>query len=213
MNQIILSSSKATWQAPNPHGSKNWNKNIHSLISKRYKHTCQYCGWVDQEFNEVHHIDENHENMNENNLTLACPLCHQCFHLGHASLSLGGKIIWVKDITQAEVNHIARMSWILETEPNHPMLPNVRNLMLSFENQTQLMENNYATNASELYFWDELLMKLTPEQYNERKDLLKNIVLLPNFHKFRRMVKPWKDLIAVNMPLSGWGNMIKGGKK
>lgn len=49
------------------------------LIAKRGRR-CEQCGithWLDQPINlEVHHIDFNHQNDNEENLILLCPNCH-----------------------------------------------------------------------------------------------------------------------------------------
>ena len=43
-----------------------------------YPHKCHICGWAeDEDVLEVHHIDENHKNNDENNLIILCPICHR----------------------------------------------------------------------------------------------------------------------------------------
>ena len=43
-----------------------------------YPHKCAICGWnEDKRILEVHHIDENHDNNELNNLMILCPICHK----------------------------------------------------------------------------------------------------------------------------------------
>ena len=43
-----------------------------------YPHQCAVCSWKeDEDVLEVHHIDENRENNNINNLIILCPICHK----------------------------------------------------------------------------------------------------------------------------------------
>lgn len=44
---------------------------------RNYPHYCYNCGWnEDENILQVHHIDENRENNNLQNLMLLCPTCH-----------------------------------------------------------------------------------------------------------------------------------------
>lgn len=43
-----------------------------------YEHKCAVCGWAeDIRLLEVHHIDENRENNELDNLIILCPICHK----------------------------------------------------------------------------------------------------------------------------------------
>lgn len=43
-----------------------------------YEHKCAICGWnKDERVLEVHHIDENRDNNNIDNLIILCPTCHK----------------------------------------------------------------------------------------------------------------------------------------
>ena len=45
---------------------------------RNYKHECAVCGWQeDEDILEVHHIDENRDNNNLENLIILCPTCHR----------------------------------------------------------------------------------------------------------------------------------------
>ena len=43
-----------------------------------YEHKCAVCGWnEDEDILEVHHIDENREHNDLENLKILCPICHR----------------------------------------------------------------------------------------------------------------------------------------
>lgn len=201
---LILSAAKSSWQVTASHGTKRWNSNLHAAISKKFKYTCQYCGWVDPEFNEVSHLNEDHSDHREENLVLACPLCHQCLHLGQISSSDGGKMIWAPELSQIELNHLARVYWITETDQSHPLLSSARTLSSKLEHQSHILEVHYVSGASDPGTMAEALLKMSKEEYENRGETLKNIKVWPNLTKFKKMVKPWAKRLNVNLPLKNW---------
>lgn len=49
-----------------------------------YSHECLVCGWnEDERILEVHHIDENREHNEIENLCILCPICHRKITLGY----------------------------------------------------------------------------------------------------------------------------------
>ena len=210
MLPLTLSASKASWQAPTPHGNKKWDSNLHAAVSKRFQDTCQYCGWVDPEFNEVSHLDEDHLNHREENLVLACPLCHQCLHLGQVATAEGGTMIWAPELSQVELNHLARVYWMAETDQTHPLLISARALANKLDHQAHILEAHYVPGASDPGFWAEVLMKMTPEQYKQRSELMKNIRVWPALTRFKKMVQPWAQRVNVNIPLKEWERLASG---
>ena len=52
--------------------------NYRARAFREYIHKCAVCGWdEDEDILEVHHIDENHQNNDINNLIILCPICHR----------------------------------------------------------------------------------------------------------------------------------------
>ena len=72
-------------------GNRNKNKDKINLIDgdayRRnaflyYPHKCAICEWQeDERVLEVHHLDENRQNNNINNLKILCPICHKFLSL------------------------------------------------------------------------------------------------------------------------------------
>ena len=62
--------------------------NSHSSYRKRafqaYPHECLVCGWnEDERILEVHHIDEDRNHNEVENLCILCPICHRKITLGY----------------------------------------------------------------------------------------------------------------------------------
>ena len=59
------------------HPNYNGN-NYRKKAFDNYEHQCAVCGWnEDEDILEVHHIDENRENNELDNLKILCPICHR----------------------------------------------------------------------------------------------------------------------------------------
>jgi len=64
------------------------SKSYRAKTFETYEHKCAICGWdEDERVLEVHHIDENHNNNEINNLCLLCPTCHRKITLGYYTLT------------------------------------------------------------------------------------------------------------------------------
>lgn len=83
-------------------------------------YNCHFCGFHDEKFLEIHHLSGDHADNSESNLVAACTLCHRQHHLlwlalhNHAALGLFQE----NSISQTELNHLQRISIVLEHHPN-----------------------------------------------------------------------------------------------
>jgi intracellular multiplication protein IcmJ len=104
--KIVLSVKRGKWR--NKTGVEPSDKDfqdIKSAVKKRDKNTCQFCG-ARSDRNEVHHIDDNHENNVSRNLVTACQLCHAAHHIGF--LGNAGKMAYspLSNLSQADFNQL-----------------------------------------------------------------------------------------------------------
>ncbi|QDH13847.1 HNH endonuclease [Formicincola oecophyllae] len=82
-----------------------------AAILKRDKGTCQGCGLAQPTYQEVHHRNHDHADMDPSNLTTLCPWCHQVFHIGRAA-QRGAVLAWLPELTQAQINALCQgASW------------------------------------------------------------------------------------------------------
>ena len=54
------------------------SKNYRDVAFRSYPHQCAICGWSeDKDILEVHHIDEDRNHNEKENLIILCPICHR----------------------------------------------------------------------------------------------------------------------------------------
>lgn len=54
------------------------SKNYRDIAFRNYSHKCAVCNWdEDEDVLEVHHIDENRNHNEKENLIILCPICHR----------------------------------------------------------------------------------------------------------------------------------------
>ncbi len=77
-------------------------------IFERDEYTCQCCGFESKKYQEIHFKNHIKTDMSEGNLITTCIFCHQCFNLETVSDMKSGTLIWLPEIEQATLHHIAR---------------------------------------------------------------------------------------------------------
>jgi len=58
-------------------------------ILQRDDFTCQYCGYRSEKYQIIHHLDENPNNHNEDNLVTICQMCNVIMHSGQGCVVKG----------------------------------------------------------------------------------------------------------------------------
>ena len=70
------------------------SQNYRLKAFEKYPHHCLCCDWdEDERILEVHHINENHNDNNIDNLCILCPICHRKITLGYYILDIKNKIL------------------------------------------------------------------------------------------------------------------------
>lgn len=81
-------------------------------IFERDNHTCQCCGFYSKKYQDVHFINGNYADQSEKNMVTTCIFCHQCFNLDKVNTMRSGVLVWLPEIGQAELHHIARAIYV-----------------------------------------------------------------------------------------------------
>lgn len=160
-------------------------------IRKRDNFECAFCGFRSSKFQEVHHLDDNHKNENPENLITVCPLCHLCCHLGYAGTSGKAILITIPNCTQVELNHLVRALWVASYSKNESIRKSASATLHRLENRSIAMTAAYGYCDSTVL--GAKLASLPPKIYKERKNILKDILLLPRSEPFIEQIKHWKN--------------------
>jgi len=68
--------------------------------------TCRYCGFQSKKYQQVVLEGDNARDIDF--VYTACPFCHQCFDLDAVAQMHSGVLIWLPEISQTTLHHIAR---------------------------------------------------------------------------------------------------------
>lgn len=215
MIELILSATRSSWQTPAHHGTEQDGapamKEVRPKVLARDDYICQFCGFRAHQWQEVHHLDDDHNNMTMSNLSTACAFCHQCFHLGLAGSTAGGQLIWLPEISQVELNHLARALFVAMRDDKGKVYAAASGLYMSLESRGVFMEQHFAAGASDPGILGQAFLKMKPDLYAGRADFLRNIRLLPQRSRFEVQVKYWSEKVFHDVPPESWERLIRGG--
>ena len=81
---------------------------------ERDNYTCRFCGFRALKWQEVHHVNDDHADNRLDNLVTACSFCHSCQHIGLAGRNEEAVLIWLPQISQADLHHIVRTALVAQ---------------------------------------------------------------------------------------------------
>lgn len=76
---------------------------------RRDDYTCRFCGFRAQQYQRVVSYANDDKDLP---FVTACTFCEQCMTLERAGMMSSGVLIWLPEIGQAELNHIARAIYV-----------------------------------------------------------------------------------------------------
>lgn len=85
-------------------GQKPSSKTDPDKILQRDDYTCRFCGFRSSRYQRVVPSAEGH--------VTACGFCEQVMSLERAAMMGGGHLIWLPELSQAELNHIVRAAYV-----------------------------------------------------------------------------------------------------
>lgn len=89
---------------------------LRNRVLQRDKHTCRYCGFRSEKFQRVHFKLGEQAAPTLDNLATACVFCEQCFELESVANMDSGLLIWLPELSQAELHHFARALYVARAQ-------------------------------------------------------------------------------------------------
>ena len=97
-------------------------------VFERDDFTCACCGFRSTRYMDVLHKDRTITHNDPQNLTTVCQFCAQCFDLDSVVQMKSGFLVWMPEMDQATLNHIARAVYIARVSQG-PMADAARRLL------------------------------------------------------------------------------------
>lgn len=163
---------------------------LRRAVLKRDKQTCAFCGFKSQKFQEVHHLDHDHENTDLANLVTACPFCHLCFHLGLAGIKKAGTVVWCPESDQATLNNLARSIFVAVAAGGRRE-DAARSLYNSLESRAVVTEEHLGTGASDPARLGQGMLAISVDARATLAERLHGFRLLPRMPAFPKQVQFW----------------------
>lgn len=174
---------------------------VREQVLQRDDYTCVFCLFRSVKYQHIHHLDDDHGNNKLTNLVTACPLCHQCHHLGMAGIRRAGVMIWLPEISQSQLNNLCRAIFVaVKNAGEHEQT--ARSLYFSLESRAGILEQELGAGSSNPASFGQAFLHMNEEQYARRAQLMSPIRLLPRMQAFEMEVLFWQG------DSSAFGSMI-----
>ena len=180
----------------------NADEKTRERIFARDNHTCQYCGFESKKFQLVHVKDGNLKNTEDDNLATSCIFCHQCFHVDKVSEMKSGTLIWMPELTQPQIHHLARSIYVARITQG-PMADIARKTLEMIMKRREEAVQRIKTDDPKIL---SMVLKdyLTRPQYDNRLEKLDGIRLFPldrrtvkegelEFNQFPQILAYWRS--------------------
>lgn len=175
---------------------------LKKTVFDRDNYTCQCCGFRSEKYQEVHFLDHDRHNLAMDNMITNCIFCHQAFNLDLVTQMRSGVLIWLPEIDQAALHHLARAIYVARISQG-PMAEAARKaldiLMARREEAKKRIETD------DPYVLSMVLKDyLTAKLYGERQQRLDGIRLFPldrrlikeadlEFNQFPQILAYWRS--------------------
>ncbi|MCB1783056.1 MAG: type IVB secretion system protein IcmJDotN [Alphaproteobacteria bacterium] len=199
-------------------GSDGFLKELRQKIFERDDHTCRCCDFKAKKYQELLHLNGDVQDFSEDNLATACIFCHQCFHLDLVSTMRSGVLLWLPEIEQTDLNHIARAVYVARISQG-PMAESARTSLDALMKRREVVRSRIGTDDP--YILSMVLKDyLSDSHYSGRGDKLDGIRLFPldrriikeadlEFNQFPQILAYWrsKDGPFGGKPPQQWFNV------
>lgn len=196
-SDLILSVKRSKFRIDDPtseHSDTEFTK-LRPEILERDGHSCVFCRFKSKKWQEVHHLDNDHSNNDLANLVTVCPLCHMVFHIGFAGQRQAGRLIYIDPsygVTQADLNNIVRALWIHESA-NKLKMDCPSTAILGRLKQYSIVAHMLLSSSDPAILAEYMLSKMSPEEYDQRGDIFKGFLLLPQATYFEKQISHWRS--------------------
>lgn len=172
-------------------------------ILERDKNKCRACGFTAAKYQEVFRINRKLDDLREENLATLCVFCHQCFHLDRIADMESGVLIWMPEIPQTQLHHIARAIYVARISQGDPMAETARKALDVIISRRQQAKARLGTDDP--FTLSKVLSDyLGQAHYKAREKKLNGVRLFPldrrmikeasiKFNQFPQMLAYWRS--------------------
>ncbi len=208
--ELVMGADRQAWGLPASHGTESDRnidmRNLRLRVLARDDNVCAGCTWRSRSYQEIHPRNGNHRDMHEDNWATLCPLCHQVFHLPIASSSGGGELIWLPEISQADLNLLSIVLFIARRNQDHPWYTLAGMVNADLANRVAFIRARF--NRQDPSLLAQILVRMKPEEYATRAHTLRHLRLLPRPERFTTAINAWAKDEFSTFPPDAWEKVL-----
>ena len=199
---LITLSIKKTVKKLGSNASIKISNDIKQQILERDDFTCQCCGFKSKKYQEIHPLNGDELDHKVSNLTTVCIFCHQCFNLEKVGEMRSGVLLWLPEIPQADLHHIARSIYVARISQG-PVAEASRKALDVIMGRREEVKNRVSTDDP--YILSTVMRDyLSPKHYRARMQKLEGVRLFPldrriikeadlEFNQFPQILAYWRS--------------------
>lgn len=182
---------------------------IRQKVFDRDANKCKFCGFQSAKYQEITFVDSNDSNHKLENLLTSCIFCHQCADLEKVAQMRSGVLVWLPEIEQHDLNHIARAVYVARISQGG-MAETAKSALEKIMKRREEAKARLFTDDPYIM---SVVMKdfLGPKQYMAREEKLDGVRLFPldrriikegdlEFNQFPQILAYWR---SKNGPFGG----------
>ncbi len=207
---ISLGLSRQIGKPAKTKGGAGSSGSVSSALSKECKqkiftrddNTCQCCGFQSKKYQEILFLNNDRLDHSDDNLKTACIFCYQCFNLEKINTMRSGVLLWLPEIKQADLHHIARAIYVARISQG-PIAEAARKSLDFLMARRSAVKDRIGTDDP--YILSMVLQDyLTDAHYNNRAKKIEGIRLFPldrriikeadlEFNQFPQILAYWRS--------------------
>lgn len=191
---LFISARRSSWRMIDWHANESDGRYaaVRKTILERDDYTCRFCSFKSPKYQHIHHVNHDHGNNKPENLVTACPLCHQCAHLGLSGVHSSGVIVYVPEVSQADLNNMARACFVaVHNGGKHEQA--ARDLYTALERRSEVIEEYFGPGTSNPSAFGQAFVEMKPDEYASRKTRMPGLRLLPRMQAFGAEIAFWQN--------------------
>ncbi len=171
---------------------------LQTKIFERDRHSCQFCGFQAQEYQEVINLDQNYRHNTLSNMVTACCFCSQCFFIENIGTGDygGGKLIYLPEMSQSELNSFCHVIFCAMTNGTN-YRDTAQSVYRSLKFRVQPIEDKFGVGTSNPNVFSQPLLEYEGDKKSEVVDkTLEKCRLLPSYARFKKQLDRWAAAAA-----------------
>lgn len=181
---------------------KKITKELKQKIFARDGDTCQCCGFKSKKYQDVLFLNGEPTDTTDANLKTTCIFCHQCFNLDKISTMRSGVLLWLPEVSQADLHHISRAIYVARISQG-PMADAARKALDNLMQRREEVRRRIGTDDP--YILSTVLKDyLTDAHYRNRDKKIDGVRLFPldrriikeadlEFNQFPQILAYWRS--------------------